>query len=77
MSVFAALAIRPDAAGLVRLLGGAAKVAAALSMKAGAVRAWTHRNEIPRRAWPELIDAFPAVTLDALRATELSAEARA
>lgn len=31
---------------------------------------WSVRNRIPRKVWPEIIDAFPDVTLDELRAVE-------
>ena len=31
---------------------------------------WKVRNRIPRTAWPEIIDAFPGVTLDELRSVE-------
>jgi hypothetical protein len=31
---------------------------------------WQFRERIPRTAWPELIQAFPTITLDALMAAE-------
>jgi hypothetical protein len=31
---------------------------------------WSVRNRIPRKVWPEIIDAFPEVTLDELKAVE-------
>lgn len=34
------------------------------------VAMWSTRNRIPRKAWPDIIDAYPEVTLDELRALE-------
>jgi hypothetical protein len=48
-------------------------VAAKLGIPAGTVAAWKSRNSIPRRNWPEIIDAFPDLTMDELRATERAA----
>lgn len=51
---------------LIEKNGGAAAIAAKLNREAGAVRAWKHRNKLPRECWPDLLKAFPHLTLDAL-----------
>lgn len=60
---------------LIDGLGGAAAIAEATgNIKANAVRQWKAKRVIPRRAWPDLIRAFPdRVTLEALSATEARA----
>lgn len=55
---------------LVHDLGGADAVAAKLNARPETVRMWAFRNAVPRRVWPEMIEAFPDITLDRLRATE-------
>lgn len=45
-------------------------MARAMSMDPRVVRMWKVRNRLPRKAWPEIIDHFPNVTLDELRAVE-------
>lgn len=50
--------------------GGPSAVAKATGYGAGAVSLWRHRNKLPRTAWPEIIEAFPAVTLAALKDIE-------
>jgi hypothetical protein len=45
-------------------------VAEALRARTETVRMWQFRGRIPRTAWPELIQAFPTITLDALMAAE-------
>lgn len=50
--------------------GGAHQLARALDVKPVNVRMWKMRKSIPRSAWPEIIDAFPGVTMDELRAIE-------
>ena len=50
--------------------GGATAVARATGYKPGTVALWRHRNKLPRTAWPEIIEAFPDVTIDALREIE-------
>lgn len=47
---------------------GAKVIADKLGVPAGRVRVWKSRKVIPRSAWAELIDAFPDVTLDMLKA---------
>lgn len=39
-------------------------------MRPGAVRMWKQRNTLPRTNWPEIIAAFPDLTLDELRGIE-------
>ncbi|MDR3514058.1 MAG: hypothetical protein P4L73_20675 [Caulobacteraceae bacterium] len=66
------------AATIIDEKGGPSVVARAIRKRGGAVRAWKHRNSIPRGAWPDLIEAFPDLTLERLKATELqTAEASA
>jgi hypothetical protein len=50
--------------------GGPAAVAAKVGRSPGAVRLWKHRDTFPREAWPEIIEAYPDVTLDRLREIE-------
>ena len=47
---------------------GAKVIADKLGVPAGRVRVWKSRNVVPRSAWAELIDAFPDITLDQLKA---------
>ena len=49
---------------------GAKVIADKLGIPAGRVRVWKTRNVIPRSAWAELIDAYPDVTLEVLKAGE-------
>lgn len=58
---------------LVSDLGGAQVVAEALKTKERTVHMWIHRKGIPRARWPEVIDAFPQMTLDRLREVERAA----
>lgn len=50
--------------------GGAHQLARALDVKPVNVRMWKMRKSIPRSAWPEIIAAYPDLTLDDLRRTE-------
>lgn len=50
--------------------GGPTKVAAAIGYKPGAIHLWRHRKKVPRTAWPDLLDAFPDLTIDDLKALE-------
>lgn len=54
--------------------GGPAVFAAAVGKRPGAVRAWKHRNQFPRDAWPEIMRAFPDISLDRLMAMESARE---
>lgn len=47
---------------------GSAEIAAKLGIPAINVRMWKSRKTIPRSAWAELIDAYPEITLDVLKA---------
>lgn len=47
---------------------GAKVIADAIGVPAGRVRVWKARGVIPRSAWAEMIDAFPDITLDLLKA---------
>lgn len=46
--------------------GDAAVVARAIGTDPARVRMWKHRNRIPRDAWPEIMTAFPDVTMPML-----------
>lgn len=50
--------------------GGPAVVARVTGYKPGAVALWRHRNKLPRSAWPEIIGAFPDVSIGDLMAVE-------
>lgn len=50
--------------------GGPKAVADATGKTPGAVSLWKNRNRIPRDAWPDLMKAFPDVSLDDLLALE-------
>lgn len=58
---------------LVSDLGGAQTVAERLNSRTETVRMWTWRNAVPRRVWPEMIEAFPGLTIDKLKAIEARA----
>lgn len=51
-------------------LGGTQVVAERLHVEPRTVQMWKFRRRIPRSRWPELIEEFPEVTLDALREIE-------
>lgn len=51
-------------------LGGTDAAAERLKRTPGAVRMWAHRKAIPRPIWPEVLDAYPELSLDDLRALE-------
>jgi hypothetical protein len=59
-----------SAASIIDEKGGPAVFAELVGKSAGAVRVWKHRNQIPRDSWPEIIKAFPDITLDRLCASE-------
>lgn len=63
----------PSPAQIIDDKGGSAAVASKVGRRPGAVRAWKHRNRFPREAWPEIIGAYPDITL----ATLIEMEARA
>lgn len=45
-------------------------MAAKLSLKPATVRMWKFRKRIPRTAWPELIEVFPDLSVEVLKAAE-------
>lgn len=49
---------------------GAKAIADTIGVPASRVRVWKSRGVIPRSAWAELIDAFPDITLEKLKAGE-------
>lgn len=49
---------------------GASIIADRLNIDGTVVRMWKSRNKIPRTAWPDLIEAFPDLTLERLREAE-------
>jgi hypothetical protein len=49
---------------------GAKDIADRTGVPVGRVRVWKHRQRIPRSIWPDLIDAYPELTLDTLKAAE-------
>lgn len=55
--------------------GGPHKVAKVLNLSPGSVRMWKQRNTLPRSCWPEIVTAFPDLTLDELRAIEARGKA--
>ncbi len=59
-----------SAAQIIDENGGPAAFAEKVGRKPGAVRLWKHRNKLPREAWPEIIQAFPGLTLERLIAVE-------
>ena len=66
-----------DVASIIDTKGGPTAVANAINVSPGAVRTWKCRNRIPRAAWAEVIDAFPDVTLDVLKAANAEPQAKA
>lgn len=57
-------------ADLIEAKGGAAKVAEATGFTPVTVRMWKYRRSIPRAAYAEMLQAFPDITLDLLKAGE-------
>lgn len=58
---------------IIEAKGGSAAVAKAIGVEATAVRMMKHRGKIPRAVWPEIMTAYPDLTLDVLKATEQGA----
>lgn len=58
---------------LIDAKGGNAVVARATGIEPNRVNLWVHRQKLPRSAWPEVMKAFPDVTLDRLLAIEAGA----
>jgi hypothetical protein len=63
-----------SAAQIIDDKGGPSAVAAKVGRSPGAVRVWKHRDAFPRDAWPEIIGAYPDLTLDRLMKIERSRE---
>lgn len=55
---------------LIDRKGGAAAFAKAIGVEASAVRMMKHRQRLPRSCWPEIMTAFPDVSLAHLMAIE-------
>lgn len=51
-------------------LGGTPAVAEKTGHRAGTIYKWRCVNVLPRSAWPEVLKAFPEVSVDALLALE-------
>jgi hypothetical protein len=62
-----------SAADIIDQLGKPAEVAAKIGVDPVVVRMWKHRNKLPRTMWPELLQAYPSITMDALLKTERQA----
>jgi hypothetical protein len=58
------------ASAIIEDKNGPAAFARALGCNANKVRVWKCRNTIPRTAWPDVVRAFPDLTLDVLLGTE-------
>lgn len=50
--------------------GGPKAVAKAVGCSPGAVSLWANREAVPRGSWPEVMKAFPAITLETLQRWE-------
>ena len=59
-----------SAADILDQLGKPAEVAARIGVDAVVVRMWKHRNKVPRTVWPELLQAYPTLTMGALLKSE-------
>lgn len=59
-----------SASDLIAAKGGSAAFARAIGREPGAVRMMKLRGALPRSAWPEIIEAFPDITLDDLKEIE-------
>jgi|GEM_PF-4069539 len=55
---------------LIKDLGGSSVVAGKTPYSPEAVRQWVYRDKVPRGAWPDLLDAFPNLTLPLLKKAE-------
>lgn len=60
---------------IITELGGPAEIATKLGLGQGVIRQWKFRGVIPRRAWPDLIAAYPHVTMEALLGAEAAVAA--
>ncbi len=57
-------------ADFIEAKGNATAFAQAIGAEASKVRMWKHRNRIPRDAWPEILTAFPDVSIETLKKLE-------
>ena len=55
---------------IIEKKGGPAAFAEAIGKTPGAVRVMKCRNRFPRKVWPEIVRAFPDLTLDRLEQLE-------
>ena len=58
------------AAQVIDSKGGPAAFAERIGVGPGAVRMMKFRNRIPRSVWPEVVEAFPDLSLEVLKAIE-------
>lgn len=59
---------------IVSLKGGVEKFAGALHQRPATVRQWIWRKKFPRTIWPEIVEAYPDITLEQLKLVEASAD---
>lgn len=62
-----------NASQIIEAKGGPKAVAEAVCVSPGAVRLWKHRNKIPRTIWPDLLRAYPDMSVEALVQSEVAA----
>jgi hypothetical protein len=55
---------------LIKEMGGPQRIAGKLNSPPSRVHVWASRGAIPRPVWPDLIAAYPKITLARLRNTE-------
>jgi len=55
-----------SAASIIEQNGGPSAFAEKVGKRPGAVRVWKHRNQFPREVWPEILTAFPDISLEKL-----------
>lgn len=58
---------------LIDAKGGPAVFAEKVKRSANNVCVWKFRNRIPRTAWPEVIEAFPEISIADLKGIEAQA----
>lgn len=64
-----------DAKSLIIELGDYVAVAQKIGVTVSQTANWKHRNIIPRKVWPDLLEKFPRkVTMARLKATETALE---
>lgn len=70
MSTLSTAAAPNPIAAFIDELGGTQTVASKTGHTPGNVRKWRCVRKLPRSVWPEVLEAFPQVTLERLRALE-------